>query len=333
MNITNSTLGGYAVLDVPYGAYHTSCVAFLCTACIFLMLLGLGNLVVIVANIKSKSLRQKPFMWLLVSLAIADLICSQLAVPAHIFRVLHLFSDKSLIICMVQNFAILFSTGVSLISIAAIAVIRCLAVFQKYNFKITWPCVWSIIIMENVIGIIIAALNTHPSATAVLTCTDSPYVLKQRLQQGLRMHYIYFVLIASTYIVVCLGYGLVIAKMRICCRMPVHPLQEGIASGGSASKELESTKAAVAIMLGFTICFVPSTIVAMIYGARLDGNALRISGLVQALEVTGFTNLLSYTHSAINPFLFIWLSKTYRRDIKKTLCLKCWHPNEVQPVA
>ena len=333
MNITNSTLGGNAVLDVPYGVNHTSCVVFLCTACIILMLLGLGNLVVIVANIKSKSLRQKPFMWLLVSMAFADLICSQLAVPVHIFRVLHLFSDKSLLICMVQNFVILFSTGVSLISIAAISVIRCLAVFQTYSFKITWPCVWSIIIMENVIGIIIAVLNTNTGSTAVLICTDSPYILKQRLRQGLRMHYLYFALIASTYIVVCLSYGLVIGKMRICCRMHVHPLQEGIASGGSASKELESTKAAVAIMLGFTVCFVPSTIVAMIYGARQYGTAPSIPGLVQVLEVTGFTNLLSYTHSAINPFLFIWLSKTYRRDIKKVLCLKCWHPNEVQSVS
>ena len=292
--------------------------------CMIFVVSLLGNSLIAVVVYKTSTLR-KPINFLIVNMAMSDLLFSLIMVPVTLVY-LHLYSWAitegvlASITCKVTPYLADVSLLVSVQSLVVIAVDRFVAVVFPLRVSILTSkrcllCIVSMWIVSMLVAIPYLDTNRLFEFDGKFFCLPSYW--KEVLSGGMSIADSYlgfatlFVYFPSALLIIL--YTTIFTKLK----------SQKIPGEGSTHSERQRAKRnrnvlrmAVAIVFTFILCQLPSSIVSMLILHR--ANSLPCTFLIYS-HVPVFT---LFAYSAVNPCICLAFSGNYREGLKKVL--KCF---------
>ena len=280
----------------------TWCAAYVITA----VAIVIGNLLVVVVFARSKSFQRKKF-WLLVNLAVADLLVGGVAVPLDVYTMfpeyfaLWLPGDAFLDVHNAAVFFVTFTPFASILNLAMISLERCYATFFAFRYRQLKN--WLFILALFLIWILAAA----PYAVSLL----------YRAELVSALAYLYFrgLFTAFLLLVICLAYLCIWVKLKWGATPQKH-----------RARTQNDRKLTVTLLVVTTlslIAWLPLQVLSLVLFAK---ETAWHDGLVR---VDLAVRLLLFSNSLVNPVLYtmrmpvfkaevvkIWLAVTCRRNSK-----------------
>ena len=293
--------------------------------CVIFVVSLLGNSLIAVVVYKTSTLR-KPINFLIVNMAMSDLLFSSILVPVTLVY-LHLHTwvitegFLASITCKVTPYLANVSLLVSVQSLVVIAVDRFVAVVfpLRVSLLTSKRCLLYIVSIW-IVSMLVAIPHLHAN---ILFEFDGKYFCltdwKEVLGDGMSIADFFlgfatlFVYFPSALLIIL--YGTIFTKLK----------SEKILGQGSTYSERRRTKRnknvlniAVAIVFTFIVCQLPSTVIVML--SLHSANLLPCTFLVYSQIVV----LASFACSSVNLCICLALSGNYRESLKKVLkCFSC----------
>ena len=320
-NLMNTTNGTEAVLRCPGPSNpRGEKIGKTFVYCLMFVVSMLGNSFIGVIVYKTKTMR-KPINFLIVNMAMSDLLFPIFAIP---WILTELYVDSWLIsgplgqaLCKLVPFLQDVSTSVSIQNLVLIAVDR----FGAVVFPLRFPLIGSKLCAFFILATWIVAMATW-----------SPYLFAYKLveyQEGLacipqwneifaefsvaNYTLVTFVLFLYTPLVlIAILYVIIYFKLR---SRTISGEQSVNSRKQREKRERKVLKIAIAIVLGFAVCWLPFSIIVLLYYFAWD-HALAC-GITRHIWFTA--QFLARSNCAINPCICFIFSKNYRQSLKNLL--------------
>ena len=289
--------------------------------CIILVLSLVGNSSIGIIVYRTQTMR-KPINYFVTNMAMSDLLYSIFLFPRNTAL---LYTERSWFVgggfgqalCKFSPFLSDTSTIVSVQSLILIAVDRFGAVF----FPLRSPLIMLRLCPFFILATWVIAMAYHSPYLFVhklveyqgkLTCKmlwketfgDSSSLANYFLAGFIVFIYLPIVLLAMLY-----------SKIFVKLRSQAHPGEQSTNAEEQRTRRNNSVlKMAIAIVLGFVICWVPFTVTVL-----LQVFAWNRSIPCNAAHYVTFTRFLAYTNCAINPLICFTFSSNYRQGLKKLI--------------
>ena len=290
---------------------------------IFLVSLA-GNTVIGIIVYKTKTMR-KPINFLIVNMAISDLLLPVFVIPAEI-QSLH--TDRSIdswliggplgqISCKLYYLLAAVSSAVSIQSLVLIAVDR----FGAVVYPLSFPHIRSKLCPFFILATWIIAMASYSPYLFAVKLVDYQGGLACRLRWNEAFgEYLavenYF---ASLVVVICFIPLVIIAILYIIIYLKLKsykiPGEHSVIAGQQRQqRERNVLKMAIAIVVGFAVCFLPLSIVLFLY--YFASNRFQYVFSVQV------TVVIARANCATNPCICFLFSRSYREGLKNLFLFK-----------
>ena len=289
--------------------------------CLIFIVALAGNIVIGIIVYKTKTMR-KPINFFIVNMAMSDLLFPIIVIPWGI-QILHTDSAWLIggplgqVLCKLLPFLGYLSSAVSVQSLILIAVDR----FGAVVFPLRSPLIssklspffilatWIFAIAVNSPNLFVSKLVEHPEGRRLLCAIHWNEVFGESsspenyfVSYEVVFNFIPLVLIAILYIIIYL-------KLK---SQKIPGEQSANAEQQRQQRERNVLKMAIAIVLGFAVCWLPHAIHLFIF---LFAHTIQWSncGLRYVVFVVNF---MSAANSAINPCICLILSRNYRNELR-----------------
>ena len=278
--------------------------------CLIFVMSLLGNSFIAIIVYKTRSLR-KPINFFIVNMAMSDLL-------SPIFLITYLYADWFIssplgqASCKLASFVVFVSTGVSIQSLLLITMDR----FGAVIFPLRSPLISSKLCPFFILGSWIVAISIASPVNFAWKLTEYQGQLFCILPRN-EKYYLLAVFVVFLYIPVALLitlYSIIVIKLK----SQKRPGEQSTnAEQQRAKKNRNVLKMAIAIVLGFVLCWIPySTGILLLYFAR---DSLPC-GFFVFRNVTRFMPVLN---CAVNPCICFIFSTNYRSALKRLFnCLR-----------
>ena len=299
--------------------------------CIILVLSLVGNSSIGIIVYRTQTMR-KPINYFVTNMAMSDLLYSIFLFPHNTAL---LYTERSWLVgggfgqglCKFPPFLSDTSTIVSIQSLILIAVDR----FGAVSFPFRSPLITPRLCPFFILATWVIAMAYHSPYLFVhklveyqgkLTCKmrwketfgDSSSLANYFLAGFIVFIYLPIVFLAMLY-----------SKILVKLRSQVHPGEQSTNDEEQRTRRNNSVlKMAIAIVLGFVICWVPFTVTLL-----LQLFAWNRSIPCSAAYYVTFTRFLAYTNCAINPLICFTFSSNYRQGLKRLI--RCFSNAAVFP--
>ena len=249
-------------------------------------LLAAGGNILTIIIFHEKKLRKRPH-FLLISLAVADLLVRLVAVPLYI-TIMYLDSVSYLLLEIYQGFD-MFAGFTSIFTLAVIALER--------MYAIGWPFCHRV-------------LKTQAYAIAIATPWMMAFIVTI-IAHFLRHHHESFaffiaIFLSTPVVLTCVAYFVLWKKER--SRKLRHQVQE--------TKTLKLTKTVVLITAAFVLTWLPFQVLTLVLNLCISCKIYPV--------VVYVTKLLQYGNSVINIVIYPFRDQEYRKSLFKMLSIfKC----------
>ncbi|KAK6488885.1 adenosine receptor A2a-like [Huso huso] len=302
-------------LNIPYVA----------TELVIAALSTVGNILVCVAVMKNKRL-QTVTNYFLVSLAIADICVGALAIPCAIMTDLGIPRDN-LYLCLLMLSVLIMLTQSSIFSLLAVALERYIAIFLPFHYQtIMTPRNAIIIILVTwilafLIGLV-PLMGWHKTPPASGYCffvfvVDMTYMV----------YFNFFACVLTPLIIMFLIYAQIfIAVKHQIRRMAANNIHSNVQNkqADSIKKEMKTATSLFLVLFLFTICWIPLHIINC-FILLCPHCSIPLPLLLTAI-------ILSHINSAVNPILYAYKMRSFRRTFK-AIFLCCSNVVEPEDVA
>ncbi len=282
---------------------------------VFFLLIGFGNILVILAVIRSDALKTMT-NYFIVQLAVADLLVSAI-MPFHIMIFLHRPLLNTMYVCVLRYTTILFSQAISLVCLLAMTFDRFVVITfpLRYHAIMTTTRFAYISVLIWLSAFIFAFLIPsfwHNTLVNLPVCDcDFSIIMKQAYLQYIFLPFfiVYISLMVGIY-----GRLFQIAKKHI----------KGIQTqAGPTKRNFKTTKTCAIVMGTFIACWSPFCLIISI---QVYGNQMNNKTLIFARQISGMIAILN---SAMNPIIYAARMNTFQKEFKKILHLR---PRQVKNV-
>ena len=283
-------------------------------ACCLIFVVSLvGNPIIAFIVYKTKTMR-KPINYFIVNMAMSDLLFPTFLIPWQLtelysdgFRIMISLVDQ--VFCKLFLFLIQVSAGVSTLSLILITVDRFGAVVFPFRSPLISSKLCPYFILSTWI-IEMAAISPILFPTELFEYQrNAPCARQHKLRDGT---YVFFLLVFSIYLplfVLIILYTIIFVKLKS-QRIPGE--QSANAEELQARRNSHVLKMAIAIVLGFAVCWVPWSVFELL---RALGSEIECSkSLYPYKRIALFMALLN---CAINPCICFIFSENYRRGLKR----------------
>ncbi|XP_037090841.1 adenosine receptor A2b-like [Pollicipes pollicipes] len=289
---------------------------------------ALGNSLVCLVFLTDRRLRKHTNYYIL-SLALSDMLVGILGVPVAVLASAGL--PKALQACLFSISVLLILCTTSILNLLAVSVDRFWAILypMQYARIMTGQLVTGIIIGCWVLGAVVGLLpvmgwNAGPY----------PFCIFTRVMDYNYLVFLYFativfpgLLMAIFYIRIYIVVVKQVRSMSFFAHLSENARQNSCYSAcvGSqvARKEVKAAKNLSIIVLFFMVCWFPLYTINCI-------NAFCPSCAVP-LQLTNFTIILSHANSALNPLLYAYNLKDFRRALYSLVCVRLLGCAEAEP--
>ncbi|XP_043196892.1 adenosine receptor A2b-like [Amphibalanus amphitrite] len=280
---------------------------------------AVGNSLVCIVFVTDRRLRKQTNYYIL-SLALSDLLVGVLGVPVAVLASVGL--PRALGACLVSISVLLILCTTSILNLLAVSVDRFWAILypMQYARIMTSQLVTGIIIGCWVLGAVVGLLpvmgwNAGPYPSCLFTrVMDYDYLV-----------FLYFATIVFPGLVMAVFYiriYIVVVKqvrsMSFFSHLPESARESSCyrncAGGQVARKEVKAAKNLSIIVLFFMVCWFPLYTINCINAFCPDCNI--------PLQLTNFTIILSHANSALNPLLYAYNLKDFRRAMYSLVCVR-----------
>ena len=292
--------------------------------CLIFVISLLGNSFIAIIVYKTQSLR-KPSNFFIVNMAMSDMLYPIFLFPGEIT---YLYSDAWLNIsgplgralCKLVAVSIFVSSGVSIQSLLLIAVDR----FGAVVFPLRSPLISAKMCPFFILGTWIVAISVASAYFSAWKPTEYQGQLfcARRWKQAVgesssSQYFLLAIFIVSLYVPIALLttlYSIIVIKLK---SQKIPGEQSAIAEQQRAKRNRNVLKMAIAIMLGFVLCWVPYSIgKLLLYFAR---DALPCGFYI----FWYITRIMPVSNCAINPCICFIFSTNYRSALKRLFnCLR-----------
>ena len=287
--------------------------------CLIFLISLAGNTVVGIIVYKTKTMR-KPINFLIVNMAISDLLLPIFLFP-HLIQMLHM--DSWLIdgplgqtLCKLVFFLSDVSTAVSIQSLVLIAVGR----FGAVVFPLRPPLISSKRCPFLILATWIVAMAIHSPYLVVfklaeypggLVCSSRPHweevFGKKAIENYFSFIFVAFVLLP--FVLIAILYIIIFLKLK----SQRSPGEQSVNAGEQRQqRERNVLKMAIAIVLGFAVCWLPLSVGKFI-GFTLDIRSCSF------LYLSDVAFVMARANCAINPCICFISSRNYREGLKTLL--------------
>ena len=290
--------------------------------CLILVVSLVGNSFIGIVVYKTQTLR-KPINYFIVNMAMSDLLYPIFWFPSNLT---YMFLDSwpssdplSLVVCKLVHLLAVISPAVSFQSLVLIAVDRFGAVVFPYRSPLITSKMSPFIILGTwiVASAVIApysfAFNqvVYPGKQTCEGAFGESSSLGNRYALAVYVVFIY-VPIASLVIL----YSIIVLKLK---SQKIPGEQSDNAEKQRAKRNGNALKMAIAIVLGFVLCWVPVSITRLLLLFARESQDSRLSCDFYLYHRIAF--LISFSSCAINPCICFTFSGNYRQGLKRLL--KC----------
>ncbi|ELT90675.1 hypothetical protein CAPTEDRAFT_189693 [Capitella teleta] len=292
-------------------------IVLLTVSCIFGVLGVVTNLLLLLSYYKHPEL-QSPTSLLLVSQSIADFMTCGLATfylfLSHVEVGRQLTSDYKYL-CIITLCLIILTVWASLFTLLSLSLDRMVNIrFPFYYTRlVTEPLVKRFIValwvvMVSTLSFPLFGLNNWKPDQVCSTFTVLP-----------KAYFVNFLLLSSLIVIILVGVlNLVICAVAISKRK-VHPSGNEVQQSQSKS-QYKLTKMLLVVVGVFYACWMPYTILNMIV---LLGRNTLLGGIIPGwfVKLLEASKVLLITNGAVNPLIYAWKVREFRRAFRKTVGL------------
>ncbi|XP_033097174.1 melatonin receptor type 1A-like [Anneissia japonica] len=262
-----------------------------------------------------------PINFFIINLAIADLIISIIVNPLYIITIIYNKWPFGGMLCNVVRFLTIWSCVCSALNLAAIAYNRYVCILKPSRYteiftkkRTLWMCfaVWGFAflpVLVPAIAIGSRGYNDQSTSCSANRSDDADY------WKYFTTVLLIIVIIIASIIVFC--YVKIIRKVSASMKTTrSSKLQRGDTGRVSAKllnnrkKEYNLAKNIMVVSTTFMICWAPMCFVSI----------ARVSGAIIPQQLWQVTVLLILLNSAINPIIYAWRNKYFRKAYLQTLC-------------
>ena len=293
------------------------------TFCLFLVVSLVGNSIIAVMVYKTQTMR-KAINYFIVNMAVSDLLFSVTLFPPLLTK---LFVDSWLIngalgqaLCKLSYFLPTISTFVSVQSLILITVDR----YGAVVYPLRAPLISSKLCFFCILGTWIVAMTINSPYLFAFKLVEYPGILacKRRWtdafgESSSEAGYFlgrYVILLYIPLLLMTTLYAVIVFKLKT----QIFPGERSaMAVEKRTKRDKKVLKLAIAIVLGFTICWVPTSIMILLKFLAWDGGLP--CGAILFWDITLF---MADANCVINPCICVILSSNYRQELKRFL--KCF---------
>ena len=297
--------------------------------CLIFVVSLLGNSFIAVIVYKTHTLR-KPINFFIVNMAMSDLLFPIFHFP---WRLTNLHADSWLIsgsvgqaLCKLLRFLPDVSTVVSIQCLVLIAVDR----FGAVVFPLRSPFISSKLCLFSILATWIIAmavclpylvafkLAVYPGQLFCLARWNEAFGESFSVKNYFLTLYVVFLFIPIVMLTIL--YSIIVIKLKS-SKIPGE--QSAIAEHQRAKRNKNVLKMAIAIVLGFVLCWVPFSIGFLLFHFAWDSLACGF------IIYRDFAYFMAFSNCAINPCICFIFSSNYRNALKRLLrCFSCAEQNE-----
>ena len=290
--------------------------------CLFLAVSLVGNSLIGIIVYKTRTLR-RPINYFIVNMAMSDLLFPIFFFP---WRLTALYVNSWLIsgplgqaLCKLVPFLADMSSAVSIQSLVLIAVDR----FGAVVFPLRSPLISSKLCPFFIAATWIVAMAVFSPYLFVRKLVEKPGGLacesrwneafgesSSRADYSLALHVVFFYVPIAF---LTLLYSIIVIKLKT---QKIPGEQSNNAEQQRAKRSRKVLKLAIAIVVGFVLCWVPYSIISLLFLFECDGGLP--SDILLYLSITYF---MAGSNCAINPCICFMFSSSYRQGLKRLL--KC----------
>lgn len=310
-------LDGWVIVEIVY-----LCLLFVCGT--------IGNLLVILAVMTTPSLRQRSNFFIVI-LAICDLVTSTICVPFYALTLGYGEWPFGDFWCVFLAYVTLWSLGWSVTTLALIAGNRYLSITRpRYNYNRLCN---NFSILVSTLGQILLGLVfiMLPPFVEVGTVGFNPILghctyVYYNFKDWIYVLVLFLSGVVSTTLVLPSYYAMTFYIVRR-SRLNIASVQQRSLSSSNLDKrpvarsttrfaisrdEVRLTRKLVLLFVLFLFCWLPYSMVVF-----LD------SDMSVSIPAQRVTNLLLWSNSGINPFLYAWMMRRFRLAYKRLITFKC----------
>ncbi|KAL9873898.1 adenosine receptor A3 [Glossina fuscipes] len=270
-----------------------------------------GNVLVIIAVRSCRRLRSLLSNRFILSLAVADVVVG-LTLPYHLSFYLGLDLGIHHNYCLMRFFLVIFACCVSILTLITISVDRYIAIIYALHYKrfMTPRIVLSVIVCNWIMGAFVAIIPMFCNHWKTARECEFDEVLPPWYMTGF---------IFPSFIVIWLLMVLMYMRiLRVASKQAkqVRQLPRSMNPSILLSSDWRSTQIVFFIMGCFSLCWLPYFIV-------VCAQIFNIFNVEPLLYRAAFS--LAMTNSALNPIIYCWKNKSFRRAFN--LLLRCRSPN------
>ncbi|XP_028396441.1 beta-1 adrenergic receptor-like [Dendronephthya gigantea] len=258
--------------------------------CVFIVVAFVGNLIVIVVFFSTKEL-QTQVNYFLASLAFADLLTAAFPMPMWLAYRIRNYKPFSLALFKVWRCADLTFCTASIWNLCAISIDRCLA--------ISWPFRHRAFLTPFRIKCAVALVWGY-SCTITILITDTVVWKKRGLLISLLSYYIPTVIIIVAYLTIYVSQ--VKSRFEFSQRENID-----VSSTNRTKQDIRMAKYMILLIASFLICWAGHFIMGTMYAFTVPKLHPFVKDCLKAM---------SYLNSAMNPFLYGYVSPKFRVAFK-----------------
>lgn len=289
----------------------------------------IGNVLVLIAVMRNPHLRRIPTNVLIVSLAVSDIIMSATCMPVSVIVLIQGYWSLSSTLCQVHGFFFFVLAFVSLQTVALVALNRYVSVakpslyrsvFTYQRSKLMVIAIWLVCTLYVTVFMAFnPGMFVFDAGKVIchIQLDQRPYRLAWNTITGLL-----FALFPMT--TMCLCYYKLFRAIRLHNLITIRSIRRPCPLP-SNTEEIRVTKVIVAIMIGFSCCWLPSFAIAYL--------RLIISDIAYVRGPHLIYMYLVYSSSMINPFIYGILNSTFRGEFLKVILCASSKPPAVDTEA
>ena len=296
-------------------------IARLVAETIILLLINLGsifgNVLVILAVYYSKRLRNVTCLYI-VNLAIADLCCALVCMPLTIAAMYVHDYDTKWWMCNVYDYVVYILSGVSLYTVAALAINRFYRVVKPTRYNVYFSIKRSIIVCLVFWAYHITSVVLARHLFGIGSTFDAKLDICIWLSNGSWTSYIAgsvmfvmgFTVIPGTLITYCyyrtykrINQHQITVAPTLNCKPSGEP--------GPSVHEIKTTRIMLTLVFAFYLCWIP---VATIFLVQIFIPVARFAYFL--------IRFLAYVSSFVNPIIYAYMSRQFRRAFLKVICCR-----------
>ncbi|XP_074640337.1 QRFP-like peptide receptor [Tubulanus polymorphus] len=292
-----------------------------------------GNFTILIVVLPKKNMRNVTNVFL-VNLAVADLLVTCICIPMAVGQSIYKVWIYGFVMCKFTAYLQGVSVSASVTTLCVMSLERLLAIRHPMTFrrvskskyaKIAIVILWLISLAIMLPLMLVRQTETTPAITELYSepidfCTErwwSPEVRRAySISLLICVYIIPGVIITASYSLI--GCQLLTGSSESLHRQDSKALQEQNKSIMRGRRKVSRMLMFLAIL--FAVCWMPYNIVSL--SIDLHDYEFGINPSVGLLSVLPFTLLLGHSNSALNPLLYWFMNRSFRRSVKKKLGLK-----------